>query len=203
MKSLKEYSREQLFVDESLIDIFKGFWSWLTGKNNKDEYDPLSYHYDEKEKVRYINKFTSDNVISKEVENTKILNKIISNSMNEDNPKCGFFELKEYFKTHPDTCTITDNIKWLSFIFKTDDLTDTCALIGYRNDDSDFSGKNVIFVSEFLPIYKYVINYGDVLNALDKIGDIIIKDKFLISQFKKEDLDIKPAAGKKNAYELC
>lgn len=204
MKHLNEYIQEQL-VDEGLIsDLFKGFWEWLTGKGNKKEYDPTSSTYDEKEKVKYINKYTSDDVVIKQIEDKKQLTRIMSTSENEDDSKRGFFRIKEDFKIHPEHKNVNDNYKWLTSVFKTKELTESCTLIGITICDEKMPDIPVVFIYEDLPIYKYVINYGDIVNALKEISeDIVIKDKRLISQLNKNEIKIKEIEDKKGYYTLA
>lgn len=203
MKHLNEYIQEQL-IDEGIIsDLFKGFWEWLTGKGNKKEYDPTSIEYDEKEKVKYINKFTSDDVVIKPIEDKKQLSKILSNSENKDDSKRGFFRIKEHFKNHPEHNNVNDSYKWLTSVFKTKDLTESCTLIGITNCDENLKETPVVFIYEDLPIYKYVINYGDIVNALKEIDqNIVIKDPRLISQLKKNEIKIEAVEGNKGYYTL-
>ena len=207
MKHLDEYIQEQLAINEEegkFKEWFKGFWNWLLGGNRKpDKYDPTSDYYDPKEKVRYINKFSSDNVTAKIVENKNVLSTIITQSLNKEDAKDGFFKIKEWFKKFPAQKDVNDRTKWISFIFKSEQLTDCCALIGITKDDEECKEKNVVFITEFLSIYKYVINFGDVVKALkDFDPDIIIKDPYLISQLKKEELPIIEVSGKKGYYTL-
>ena len=85
MKDLKDYINEQLQIDEGLIDFLKGFWNWLSGKSNKAEYEVTSASYDENEKKKYINQYTSDSIRYKEVESIKIVDKIITRSRDNSN----------------------------------------------------------------------------------------------------------------------
>jgi len=203
MKHLNEYIQEQLVEEGVISDWFKGFWEWLTGKSNKKEYDATSSDYNEKEKVKYINKFTSDNVIIKPVENTKILKKIISNSQNDDNQKVGFYKVKEDLKTHPEHGEINDKYTWLTSVFKTDELTESCTLIGITYTDENAKDVPVVFLFEDLTVYKYVINYGDIVSALKEINsDILIKDKRLISQLKSNEITIKSVENLKGYYSI-
>lgn len=208
MKHLEEYIKEQL-VDEGKIgdkigSWFKGFWEWLIGsKETKEIYDPSSNNYDPSEKLKYINKYSSDAVRFEEVENKKILDTIIERSFNEEDLKSGFYKLKEYFKKHPDKKNVNNSTNWISGVFKSDDLTESCALIGITSEDVNFKGKNVVFISEFIPLYKNVINLGDVVNSLKKFdNEIIIKDKNLISQLTKEEISIIPLEGQKDYFKL-
>ena len=203
MKHLNEYIQEQLVEEGVISDWFKGFWEWLTGKSNKNEYDATSSDYNEKEKVKYINKFTSDSVVIKPVENKKILKKIISNSQNDDNQKIGFYKVKEDLKTHPEHGEINDKYTWLTSVFKTDELTESCTLIGITYVDENVKDVPVVFLFEDLTVYKYVINYGDIVSALKEISsDILIKDKRLISQLKSNEITIKSVENLKGYYSI-
>ena len=104
MKDLKDYINEQLQIDEGLIDFLKGFWNWLSGKSNKAEYEVTSASYDENEKKKYINQYTSDSIRYKEVESIKIVDKIITRSRDNSNiQKDGFYNTIEYLKNHPES----------------------------------------------------------------------------------------------------
>ena len=104
MKDLKDYINEQLQIDEGLIDFLKGFWNWLSGKSNKAEYEVTSASYDENEKKKYINQYTSDSIRYKEVESIKIVDKIITRSRDNSNiQKDGVYNTIEYLKNNPES----------------------------------------------------------------------------------------------------
>ena len=97
MKDLKDYINEQLQIDEGLINFLRGFWNWLSGKSNKAEYEVTSASYDENEKKKYINQYTSDSIRYKEIESIKIVDKIITRSRDNSNiQKDGFYNTIEY-----------------------------------------------------------------------------------------------------------
>lgn len=196
MKSLTEYINEQL-VDEGLMDIFKKFWNWLGGKNNKSEYDVSSASYDEDEKRRFIKSHTSDSISYKNIESIKIVKKIIDDSRPDgDMMKDGFYKTKEYLKTYPEA----EKYAWGAFVFKSEELSEVCGLIAYTDDESYVP---TVMFSEFLPIYGNVLNTGDIVKFLHKINpDIMIQDKNLIKLFNKDEIKLYPVKDKKNVYTV-
>ena len=119
MKNLKDYINEQLQVDEGLLEFLRGFWNWLSGKSNRAEYEVTSASYDENEKKKYINQYTSDSIQYRHVDSIKIIDKIITKSRDNANiQKDGFYNTIEYLKTHPES----RKENWGSFIFKTEPL---------------------------------------------------------------------------------
>lgn len=198
MKDLKDYINEHM-IDEGLLDFLKGFWNWLAGKSNKSEYDVNSSLYDENEKKKYINQYTSDSIKYKTIDSIKIVDKIISNSRENGNiQKEGFYNTIEYLKTHPESRKYI----WGAFIFKAEELTEACGLICYNYDESKDNSPVVIF-SEFLSIYNSILNTGDIAKALRKIDeDIIIKDKTLIKLFRRDEIKLHPVDGEKDLYTL-
>jgi len=197
MKDLKDYINEQLQIDEGLLEFLRGFWNWLSGKTNRAEYEVTSASYDENEKKKYINQYTSDSIQYKDVESIKLIDRIIARSRDNANiQKEGFYNTIEYLKNHPES----RKENWGSFIFKTDDLTETCGLVCYTNSGDD---KITVIFSEFLSIYNSILNLGDVAKALRKIADEVeIKDKNLIKLFNREEIKLYPVSGEKGLYTL-
>lgn len=201
MKELKEYTKENI-NESSIKDWLRNFWGWLTGKVKK-EFDPSSEYYDEKEKMKYINQYTSDAILIKEINDSKKLKAIISKSISEDNQKIGFYRIKEDFKKHPEHEQVNENYKWLTLIFKSDNLIESCALIGITYKDNNSPKTPVVFIFEDLDVYKNIINYGDIVKSLKEIdSNIIIKDSRLISQLNKNEIDIEPYKDIKGYYTI-
>lgn len=203
MKSLKDYTIEQIEINEGFKDLLKGFWRWLVGKKD-EKYNPRSSYYNEKEKVNYINNYSYKSIEIKEIENIKILDEIIKDSLNKEDTKVGFFKLKNYFKENPEYRKINDEYKFLSLIFKTDKLTECCGLIGYTTKYDKLEGKNVVYFVEFLPIYKYLINLNEILKYLQTSIDenIIITDSYLKMLIERENIPTEHVEGQKNAIRL-
>lgn len=195
MKDLKDYINEN--IDEGLLDFLRGFWNWLSGKTNRSEYEVTSASYDENEKKKYINQYTSDSIRYRHVDNIKILDKIISNSRDNANiQKEGFYSTIEYLKSHPEA----RKYEWGSFIFKTDDLTEACGLVCYTKEEE---GKTTIVFSEFLSIYNSILNMGDVAKSLRNLDDEVqVKDKNLIKLFNRDEIKLYKVDGEKNLYTL-
>lgn len=200
MKSLTEYSKEN--INEGLGDFLKKAWRWLIGKR-EEKYNPTSIRYNEKAKTRYINQYSSKEIEIKDITESKVLIEIVKKSLNKEDEKVGFFKLEKLFRSNPKYKFISDTNKYIALVFKTEKLSESCGLIGYSTDIEGFDGKPVVYISEFLAIYKYLIDYNAVTEKLKEIDEhMIIKDSYLYSQLVKNDIDVEPVEGKKDVYRL-
>jgi len=205
MKSLKEYSKEQEIMNESFRNLLRGFWNWLIGKK-EDEYNPMSNNYDRDAKIQYINNYSEENITIKYIDNSKLLSKIIENSLENNNESDGFIKIYNYINDKDDSAgKINEHNKYIAFVFQSNKLTECCGLIGYKDNSSSLKFRNnfVVYISEFLPMYKDLIDFDAVVSTLKSIDNhMVILDKSLVSSLKKEKYELTKISGKENAWQL-
>lgn len=196
-------------LNEGLSELLKGFWDWLTGKYNKKEYDPNNDAFDYDTKVKYINKHKVDSFTTEEINDSRILKKVIERTVNTNDTYKGFENSNNLINKNKELGKITSSNKWMSFIFHGKNLVDNACLIAFRLNDSEFPNSIVIYFSEILSEYNKILNNEFIIEELQKLKDkykistIILKDKRLINRFKEDkDLELTEYNGKKNIYQL-
>ena len=192
MKNIDIYINEN--INEDLSEWLKKVWEWIKGKFGKDEYDPTSAHYNEAEKIKYIKQHTSKAVNIQDIKNAKMLDKILDSYSNEDESiERGFKNVEEYLAKFENKKEITNNNKWYQFIFESDDLEEVCGLVGIGFEEKELEGKPVVYIIEFLNVYKSVINYGSVIKSIkNKLNKsiFITTCKSFARNIEKEELEI-------------
>ena len=203
MKSLSEYSKEKIILEEGGIKNFlKKAWDWLIGKR-AEEYNPSSRKYNEKSKIKYINQYSSKEIKIKEVPDSKVLLEIVKKSLSKNDEKVGFFKLNSFFKSHPNYKNISDDNHFISLYFQSENLSESCGLIGYSSKYKGFEGENTVYIAEFLSIYKYLIDYEEVAKELKSIDENMnILNPYLISQLTKNEIGLNKVEGKKDVYTI-
>ena len=203
MKSLTEYSKEYIY-EGSISEWLKGIWKWLFG-NKKDKYDVYSDYYDEEEKIKYIEKNKQkvnsnskdsskldNNIVIEEITNPKLLDKVIDSTLGKLQ-KTGLWQVKQYLEKNPERKKLNDKNIFLSFIFKTKDLTECVGLIGISLDEEKYKNDVFIYISNFLSLYinRKVINVSEIINFLKKYSKrIIIDDEKFINLCIDNDIDL-------------
>lgn len=150
-------------VDESLGDLLKKFWSWLTGADNKAEYIYGGSDFNASKKKSFINQHNAEAIVNmKEIPFAKV-QEIAKQSGSKNGDKEGLWKTYHFIQ-NPDK---TQKMLFNAWLFKTKDLTEVCAVMAFKPDTSTL----YIKMFDLDKMYASVWDWEDFVTYIKEIAE--------------------------------
>ena len=177
MKSLTDFVKEYSFnenlkeshyiINEGIIDWLKDFWDWLSGDENKKEFNVWDSKYDESEKKKYIGQFDSSSVKVQPAKDLKMIKDLIAKEKPGKDKKSIFIKTEDIIGKLGDDAS---NVKWLLFMFNSDDLKECAGILGYFEKSAIADGAIECVDIDVNKVYANVIDLTMVRDTIVKVA---------------------------------
>lgn len=177
MKHLTDYVKEYYFnegfnkdhytINEGIIDWLKDFWDWLSGDDNKKEFNVWDKDYDESKKKKYIGEYDSNAVKLQPAKDLKMIKELIAKEKPGKDKKSIFTKTEETIAKLGEDAS---NIKWLLFMFNSNDLKECAGILGYFEKSAIADNSIECVVIDINKVYSDVIDLAMVRDAIVKIA---------------------------------
>jgi hypothetical protein len=177
MKNITEYINEYYFnknlnenhyiINEGIMDWIRDFWDWLSGDDNKKEFNVWDDEYDEGEKKKYIRQFDSSSVKVQPAKDLKMIQDLIAKEKPGKDKKSIFAKTEDIIGKLGDDAS---NVKWLLFMFNSDDLKECAGILGYFEKSAIVDGAIEFVDIDVNKVYANVIGLTVVRDTIVKVA---------------------------------
>ena len=177
MKNITEYINEYYFnknlneshyiINEGIMDWLKDFWDWLSGDDNKKEFNVWDDNYDEGEKKKYIGQYDSSSVKVQPAKDLKMIQDLIAKEKPGKDKKSIFAKTEDIIGKLGDDAS---NVKWLLFMFNSDDLKECGGILGYFEKSAIADGAIECIDIDVNKVYSNVIGLTMVRDTIVKVA---------------------------------
>lgn len=177
MKNITEYINEYYFnkslneshyiINEGIMDWLKDFWDWLSGDDNKKEFNVWDDKYDEGEKKKYIGQYDSSSVKVQPAKDLKMIQDLIAKEKPGKDKKSIFAKTEDIIGKLGDDAS---NVNWLLFMFNSDDLKECAGILGYFEKSAIADGAIECIDIDVNKVYSNVIDLTMVRDTIVKVA---------------------------------
>lgn len=192
MKNLEEYVQKYTFneglnedhytITEGIMDWLRDFWDWLSGDDNKKEFNVWDDKYDEGEKRKYIGEHDATSIKVQPAKDLKMVKELVAKEKPGKDKKSIFIKTETIIgKLGEDA----DSAKWLLFMFNSEDLKECAGILGYFEKTDLYDGAIECIDIDVNKLYANVIDLTMVRDTIVKTAKSVKASAIVFRDLEK------------------